>query len=84
MDFTENEENTRTDQNYIIEIRESVMQLYIATLLGSGNCTKRGFWVKDLPKFPPFLERPMNMSSNKKNIRRNLAFFSVKNKPSCS
>ena len=84
MDFTENEENTWTDQNYIMEICESVMQLYNATLSGRGNCTKRGFRAKDLPKFTPFLGRPMNISSNKKNIRRNLEFFSVKNKPSCS
>ena len=33
MDFTENEENTRTDQNYIMEIRESVMQLHNITPL---------------------------------------------------
>ena len=84
MDFTENEENTRTDQNYIMEIRKSVMRLHNVTLSGRGNCTKRSFRAKDLPKFPPFLGRPMNMSSNKKNICRNLAFFSVKNKPSCS
>ena len=84
MDFTENEENTRTDQNYIMEICESVMQLYNAALSGRGNCIKRGFRVKDLLKFPPFLERSMNMSSNKKNICRNLAFFLVENKSSCS
>ena len=75
MGFTENEENTRTDQNYIMEIRESGMQLYNTTLSGRENCTKRDFRAKDLPKFPPFLGRPMNINSNKKNIRRNLAFF---------
>ena len=82
--FFENEENTRTDPNYIMEIRKSIMQLYNAILQGRGKCIRWGFWAKHLPTFISFPERPMNWSSHEENIRCNLAFSSNKNKPSCS
>ena len=78
MDFTENEENTKTDANYMMEIRESVLQLYKAILSVRGKCIRRDFQPKDLLNFTPFPERPMNMSSHKENICRNLAFFQLK------
>ena len=32
MEFTENEDNTKTDTDYTVEIRQSVMQLYNAIM----------------------------------------------------
>ena len=42
IDFTENEQNTKTDTYYIVEIRQSVMQLYNAIQSVSGKCFRRG------------------------------------------
>ena len=70
MGFTENEENTKKDTNYIMEIRESVLQLYNAIMSVRETCIRRGFQPKEL-----------NMSCHKENMFHNIAFFQLKTNP---
>ena len=81
IDFTENEQNTKTDIDYIVEICQSVMQLYNVIQLIRGKCVRRGFLAEDLLKFTSFPERPINMTSHGENLRRNLAAFQLKIDP---
>ena len=54
MDFTENEQNNKIDTDYLIEIRQSVMQLYNAIQSIRGKRVRRGFLAEDLLKFTSF------------------------------
>ena len=47
IDFTGNEQNIKTDTDYIVEIRQSVMQLYNAIQSVRGKCIRRGFLAED-------------------------------------
>ena len=49
--FTGNEQNTKTDTDYIVEIRQSVMQLYNAIQSVRGKCVRTGFLAEDLLQF---------------------------------
>ena len=81
IDFTENEQNNKTDTDYTVEIRQSVMQLHNGIQSVRGKCVRRGFLAEDLLKFASFPERPMNITSHGENLCRNLAPFQLKIDP---
>ena len=81
IDFTENEKNSKTETDYIVEICQSVMQLCNAIQSVRGKCFRRGFLAEDLLKFTSFPERPLNINSHEENLCRNLAAFQLKIDP---